>query len=92
MIESNRRVAVVTDASFYVGPDLARLLAQRDHDLVLGDPSPDLVAELVDLGADVEAVSGARDIAKPESSARIVAAPSNGSAGSTPPPRRREGS
>jgi 3-oxoacyl-[acyl-carrier protein] reductase len=74
MTESNRRVAVVTDASFYVGPDLARLLAQRGHDLVLGDPSPDLVAELVDLGAAVEAVSGARDIAEPDSSARIVAA------------------
>jgi 3-oxoacyl-[acyl-carrier protein] reductase len=74
MIESNRRVAVVTDASFYVGPDLARLLAQRGHDLVLGDPSPDLVTELVDLGAAVEAVTGARDIADPDSSARLVAA------------------
>jgi NAD(P)-dependent dehydrogenase (short-subunit alcohol dehydrogenase family) len=74
MTESNRRVAVVTDASFYVGPDLARLLAQRGHDLVLGDPSPDLVTELVDLGAAVEAVTGARDIADPDSSARLVAA------------------
>ena len=74
MTDSIRRVAVVTDASFYVGPDLARLLAQRGHDLVLGDPSPDLVAELVELGAAVEAVSGARDIAEPDSSARLVAA------------------
>jgi len=74
MTESNRRVAVVTDASFYVGPDLARLLAQRGHDLVLGDPSPDLVTELVDLGAAVEAVTGARDIADPDSSVRLVAA------------------
>ena len=74
MTESTRRVAVITDASFYVGPDLARQLATRGHDLVLGDPSPELVDELGALGAAVEAVDGVRDIAKPDSSTRIVAA------------------
>ena len=33
-----RRVALINDASFYVGPKLARNLASRGHDLVVGDP------------------------------------------------------
>ena len=37
------RVAIVSDAAGYVGPDLARLLAGREHDLDLGDPAPGLV-------------------------------------------------
>ena len=69
-----RRIAVVSDASSYVGPHLCRLLAQRDHDLVVGDPSQELVRELTDLGAAVEVVAGVRDLSKPESSERLVAA------------------
>lgn len=69
-----RRIALVADAGFYVGPDIARLLAARGHDLVLGDPAAGLVDELVALGAQVESVSGVRDLSKPESSARLVAA------------------
>jgi 3-oxoacyl-[acyl-carrier protein] reductase len=69
-----RRVAVINDASFYVGPDLARNLAARGHDLVLGDPSEALVAELAARGATVEVVDDARDISKPEASARLVEA------------------
>ena len=41
-----RRVALLADAGSYVGPALARLLAQRGHDLVVGDPADGLVAEL----------------------------------------------
>jgi 3-oxoacyl-[acyl-carrier protein] reductase len=70
----DRRVAVVNDASFYVGPDLARLLAARGHDLVLGDPSDALVDELTALGAAVEPVAGARDIGDPDASTRLVQA------------------
>ena len=33
-----RRVAIVSDAAGYVGPNLARRLAAADHDLVVGDP------------------------------------------------------
>src|SRR4051794_33802382 len=69
-----RRVALISDASFYVGPGLARNPAAKGHDLVLGDPSAELVAELEALGAAVEAVPDARDIAKPDSSARLVEA------------------
>jgi len=68
-----RRVAVVSDATSYVGPALARLLADRGHDLVLGDGRA-LAAELADAGATVEVVEGVRDLADPASSERLVAA------------------
>jgi NAD(P)-dependent dehydrogenase (short-subunit alcohol dehydrogenase family) len=60
---TNRRVALIAAAGVYVGPDLARLLAARDHDLVLGDPPAELVAELTSMGVDVEAVHGTHDLA-----------------------------
>jgi 3-oxoacyl-[acyl-carrier protein] reductase len=69
-----RRVAVVAAAGFYVGPDLARVLASRGHDLVLGDPKPELVEELEAAGAAVEAVTGTWDLADPSSSERMAAA------------------
>ena len=69
-----RRIAIVSDAASYVGPQLSRLLAERGHDLVVGDPDDALVAELSGLGAAVEAVQGVRDLSKPESSERLVRA------------------
>jgi NAD(P)-dependent dehydrogenase (short-subunit alcohol dehydrogenase family) len=69
-----RRVAVVAGAGVYVGPSLARLLAQRGHDLVLGDPEPGLAGELEALGAAVEVVTGTNDLADPQSSQRLAAA------------------
>jgi NAD(P)-dependent dehydrogenase (short-subunit alcohol dehydrogenase family) len=67
-----RRIAIVSDAAGYVGPALARLLATRDHDLVVGDPAPGLVDELTAAGAAVEVVEGVRDLSKPESSSALV--------------------
>lgn len=67
-----RRVAVVAGAGFYVGPSLARLLAARDHALVLGDPRPDLVDELRSHGAEVVAVDGTRNLEQPEASQRLA--------------------
>jgi 3-oxoacyl-[acyl-carrier protein] reductase len=69
-----RRVALVADAGNYVGPELARHLAARGHDLVLGDPSPDLVAELEAGGTAVEVVADVRNLAKPESAPALVRA------------------
>jgi 3-oxoacyl-[acyl-carrier protein] reductase len=69
-----RRVAIVGDAAHYVGPELARHLAARGHDLVLGDARPELVAELEAAGAAVEAVPGAGNVARPESAPALVAA------------------
>jgi 3-oxoacyl-[acyl-carrier protein] reductase len=69
----DRRVAIVADAGFYVGPALSRLLAERGHDLVLGDPPTELVDELA-ATVDVEVVEGARDLAAEGSAERLVAA------------------
>ena len=70
----SRRVAIVSDAASYVGPDLARVLADRGHDLVVGDPADGLVADLEARGAAVEVVEGVRDLAEPEAAERLVAA------------------
>jgi NAD(P)-dependent dehydrogenase (short-subunit alcohol dehydrogenase family) len=69
-----KRVAIVSDASSYVGPQMARVLAERGHDLVIGDPEAGLVDELTAAGAAVEVVEGVRNLAKPESSDRLVQA------------------
>ena len=74
MSQEQRRVALVGDAGFYVGPELARHLAARGHDLVLGDPAPELVDELAAAGAAVEVVERARNLTRPDSAARLVAA------------------
>jgi NAD(P)-dependent dehydrogenase (short-subunit alcohol dehydrogenase family) len=74
MSQDQRRVALVGDAGFYVGPELARHLAARGHDLVLGDPAPELVDELVAAGAAVEVVERARNLTRPDSAGRLVAA------------------
>lgn len=69
-----RRVALVANTSFYVGPGVARELARRGHDLVIGDPATGLVDELTELGATVEVVHGVADLAEPASAERLVAA------------------
>ncbi|MFP3906854.1 MAG: SDR family oxidoreductase [Acidimicrobiales bacterium] len=70
--ETGRRVAMVSDAAGYVGPHLARVLAERGHDLIVGDPVDGLESELAELGARVVPVAGVRDLADPESSRRLV--------------------
>lgn len=67
-----RRVAVINDGSFYVGPPLARRLASHDHDIVIGDPHEGLVQELESLGARVAPVTGVRDLTDPSSSQRLA--------------------
>jgi NAD(P)-dependent dehydrogenase (short-subunit alcohol dehydrogenase family) len=69
-----RRIAIVSDAAMYVGPNVARLLAERGHDLVVGDPADGVVDELTGLGATVEVVEGTRDLAKGDASERLVKA------------------
>jgi NAD(P)-dependent dehydrogenase (short-subunit alcohol dehydrogenase family) len=72
MTDSPRRVALVANAGFYVGPELARHLACRHHDLVLGDPDEDLVDELEAAGATVVAVSDVHNLSKPDAAQRLV--------------------
>jgi NAD(P)-dependent dehydrogenase (short-subunit alcohol dehydrogenase family) len=69
-----RRVAIVSDASAYVGPHLARLLARQDHDLVVGDPADGLADELAATGARVVTVTGVRDLAQPQAADTLVRA------------------
>ena len=38
MTDTDRRVALIADDGFYVGPALSRLMAERGHALVLGHP------------------------------------------------------
>jgi NAD(P)-dependent dehydrogenase (short-subunit alcohol dehydrogenase family) len=73
-MSTTRRVALIADAGFYVGPALARTLATRGHDLVLGNVAPELVTELEHLGAAVEAVPDTRDLADPATAPRLVEA------------------
>jgi 3-oxoacyl-[acyl-carrier protein] reductase len=67
-------VALVANTSFYVGPPIARELARRGHDLVIGDPEPGLVDELEAFGASVEVVEEVFDLSRPEKAERLVAA------------------
>lgn len=69
-----KRVAIVADADSYVGPSLARLLAARGHDLVLGGGSTDLLDELRAAGAQVTSVSGVRDLADEGAAEALVGA------------------
>ena len=86
-VGGGRRVALVANTDFYVGPPLARLLATRGHDLVLGDPQDGLVDELEDLGAAVEAVTDVRDLSDPRPPSVSSPRVSTGSVASTRPPR-----
>ena len=69
---TGRRVALIANTSFYIGPPLARELAKRGHDLVVGDPEEGLVEELEALGATVEPVHGVYDLADAEIADRLV--------------------
>ena len=71
---SGRRVGLIAEASSYVGPALARTLAARGHDLIVGDPAPGLVDELEAAGAAVEVVTGVRDLSDPASAPALVVA------------------
>ena len=70
--EGMRRVAMIASGSFFVGPALARVMAGREHDIVIGDPAPGLVDELVALGATVEVVDGVADLADPAAASALV--------------------
>jgi NAD(P)-dependent dehydrogenase (short-subunit alcohol dehydrogenase family) len=72
--DSSRPVALVADANSFFGPELARNLAARGFDLVLGDPGQQLVVELEGLGATIEAVSDVKYLARPETAPKLVAA------------------
>jgi len=69
---SPRPVAIVADGHFYVGPELCRHLATRGFNLVVGNGSDELAAELQGLGAVVEVVPNVQDLADPKNSDLLV--------------------
>jgi 3-oxoacyl-[acyl-carrier protein] reductase len=71
---TERRIAIVGDAKHYVGPDLTRMLAATGHDLVVGDASAELIAELEALGAAVVSLDRTSNMTRPESAPALVAA------------------
>ena len=73
----SNQVTVLNNAGFYVGPSLARVLAARGRNLVLGDPAPGLVNELLALGIAIEVVEGVKNLEDPASSEKLVAAAMN---------------
>ncbi|MEY3805955.1 MAG: hypothetical protein RIR69_767 [Actinomycetota bacterium] len=58
MSTTSRRVAVINDGRFYVGPPLARFLAVRHHDVVVGDAPQELIDELTNAGVTAISVPG----------------------------------
>lgn len=68
-----RRVALIADASFFVGPALARVLAARGHDLAIAHPEAGLVEELEALGSTVAVIDAPRDLANPDAAPALVA-------------------
>jgi NAD(P)-dependent dehydrogenase (short-subunit alcohol dehydrogenase family) len=72
MTERARRVAILADTQTHMMPALAREMARRDHDLVLGDAQDGLAEELEGLGATVEVVPDTADQTKPDTIQKLV--------------------
>ena len=68
----HRRVALIANTSLYIGAPLAREMARRGHDLVIGDPEPGLVDELEALGTAVAVAEHVWDVADPQVAERLV--------------------
>ena len=58
MNTEQRRVTIINDGRFYVGPPLARFLAARDHNVVIGDASSEIIESLVSAGVHAVSVEG----------------------------------
>lgn len=72
MTKRDKRVALLADTQTHMMPALAREMARRDHDLVLGDAADGLAEELSGLGANVEVVDGADDQRQPDTIQKLV--------------------
>jgi 3-oxoacyl-[acyl-carrier protein] reductase len=69
---SPKPVAIVANARHYVGPHLATVMAAAGYDLVLGDPKPELIEELEEMGANSWVVDNVADLAEPSAAPRLV--------------------
>ncbi len=68
----DNRVAIVANAKFYVGPALAMALADAGFDLVLGDPTPEVIDHVEAAGRDSWVVDQVADLSDPASAPRLL--------------------
>jgi len=67
-----KRVCLLLDTQTHMMPELAKEMARRNHNLVVGDVMDGLPDELEKLGAEVEVVSGELDMTKPDAIQSMV--------------------
>jgi NAD(P)-dependent dehydrogenase (short-subunit alcohol dehydrogenase family) len=67
-----RRVVILADSNTHMMPALAREMAGRNHDLVLGDAADGLADELTKLGSKVEVVPDTADQTKEDTIQKLV--------------------
>ena len=71
---TGRRVAIVTDCEMHLGPDLALELAKRDHNLVLGGASSELLSDLQKIGVQAVNVEDVDDLTQRAAVEKLVEA------------------
>lgn len=69
---SDKRVAILVDTETHMMPALAREMARRNHNLVIGNASDGLTDELKNMGAQVEVISEHLDLSKSDSVQKLV--------------------
>jgi len=67
-----KRVVILADSNTHMMPALAREMARRDHDFVLGDAADGLADELRGMGAKVEVVPDTADQTKDDTIQKLV--------------------
>ena len=72
MSSREKRVVILADTQTHMMPALAREMANRNHDLVLGDAKDGLADELTALGAKVEVVPDTADQTKEDTIQKLV--------------------
>ena len=72
MNSREKRVVILADTQTHMMPALAREMARRNHDFVLGDAKDGLADELSELGARVEVVPDADDQTKEDTIRKLV--------------------
>ncbi len=72
MAAREKRVVILADTNTHMMPALAREMASRNHNLVLGDAMDGLADELVKLGAKVEVVPDTADQTKDDTIKKLV--------------------
>ncbi len=72
MSDREKRVVIMADTQTHMMPALAKEMARRNHDLVLGDAADGLADECAKLGARVEVVPDTADQTKPDTFQKLV--------------------